>query len=148
MTNYKLIFSLVSFLFLMIVGILFWRTSLLFTDFAVLFTDVETGSVLDTRATSDKETISLNNSTDSNNSDSYETIEKTIARIQRDVIVTGTITGNAGQELAIFQIEGMPDSSFKINTQLMDGFIIVGITENHVVLKNQIGDETFSLQVQ
>jgi len=78
----------------------------------------------------------------------YETIQETIARIKRDVNVTGTILGAPGQETALFQIEGMADRSFKINTQLMDGFIITQITNKHVVLKNQIGNETFALDVK
>ena len=77
----------------------------------------------------------------------YETIEDTMSRLKRDVYVTGTLIGVPGQEQAFFKIEGMPDRSFNINTQLMDGFIITEITNNHVVLKNQIGDETFFLFV-
>ena len=77
-----------------------------------------------------------------------ETIDQTIARIKRDVIVTGTITGIAGKESAMFQIEGMADMPFQINTQLMDGFIITEITKDHVVLKNQIGEETFTLKAR
>ena len=88
------------------------------------------------------------NSQDNSNVGHYETIDETIARIKRDVQVTGAILGAHGQEKAFFQIEGMPDRAFKINTQLMDGFIITAITNNHVVLKNQSGDETFSLSVR
>ena len=64
------------------------------------------------------------------------------------MVVTGTITGTLGQESAIFQIEGMADRLFNINTQLMDGFIIKEITNSYVVLKNQTGNEAFSLYVQ
>jgi hypothetical protein len=78
----------------------------------------------------------------------YETIEETIARIKRDVMVTGVLTGTPGQETALFQIEGLPDQSFHVNTQLMDGFIITRIDGNQVVLKNQIGDESFSLKIR
>ena len=85
---------------------------------------------------------------DNHRFDSYETIEETIERIKKDVVVTGTILAGSGQELAIFQIEGMPDRSFKINTQLMDGFIITKITEKDITLKNQIGNETLTLYVQ
>ena len=110
--------------------------------------------MLDTGTTSHEATISLDKppQIDDNNSDSsnfgyYETIKETIARIKRDVYVRGTIISAPGEEVALFQIEGMPDRSFKINTQLMDGFIITEITNHHVVLKNQIGDETFSIRV-
>ena len=82
------------------------------------------------------------------NSDHYETTEETITRLKHDVIVTGTITGMPGQESAMFQIEGMADRVFNINTQLMDGFIIKEITGSHVTLKNQLGNETFTLYVQ
>ena len=107
--------------------------------------------MLDTGTTSHEASIGLSkppqivdNSTDSSNFGHYETIEETIARLKRDVRVTGA----PGQEVALFQIEGMPDRSFKINTQLMDGFIITEITNNHVALKNQIGDETFTIRVR
>ncbi len=76
-----------------------------------------------------------------------EPIEKTIARIKHNVVVTGTLTGSPGQESAVFQIEGMEDRRFHINTQLMDGFIIRKITGSTVVLKNQVGSETISLHV-
>jgi hypothetical protein len=85
---------------------------------------------------------------DSQQAGHYETIEETIERLKRDVVVTGTIIGMPGQESALFQIEGMPDRSFKINTQLMDGFIITKITEKDITLKNQIGNETLTLYVQ
>ena len=121
-----------------------------------MFSDAETGSelVLDTGTTSHEASIGLSkppqivdNSTDSSNFGHYETIEETIARIKRDVYATGAIISAPGQEVALFQIEGMPDRSFKINTQLMDGFIITEITNHHVALKNQIGDETFTIKV-
>ena len=136
---------------------LIWRTSVLFTDMVSMFPNAVKGSELapDAETTSHEATISLNkplqtvdNNTDSSNFGHYETIDETIARIKRDVRVTGAIIGARGQEAALFQIEGMPDRSFKINTQLMDGFIITVITNNHVVLKNQSGDETFSLMVR
>jgi hypothetical protein len=157
MINYKRILSLVSLLFLMTFGILVWRISVLFNDFAGVFPDAETGSeiVLETETTSHKGMISLNKSPqiEDNNSNSsnfgyYETIEQTVARIKKDVVVTGSIVGEPGEEMAYFQIEGMPDRSFTINTQLMDGFIITEITNHHVVLKNQTGNETISLMVR
>lgn len=141
----------------MIFGILVWRIVVLFTGFTGVFPDVETGSelVLGTETTSHKEPISLLKSPqiDDNNSDSsnfgyYETIKETIVRIKKDVVVTGSLVGKPGEEMAYFQIEGMPDRPFKINTQLMDGFIITEITNHFVVLKNQSGDETFSLMVR
>jgi len=77
-----------------------------------------------------------------------ETIDQTISRIKKDVVVTGTLTGITGKESAIFSIEGMPGKVFFTNTQLMDGFIIKEITSTQVVLKNQLGDETISLKVE
>lgn len=152
MTKYKRIVSLVSLLFLIIPVLLVWRTSVLFTDMVSVFPNAVKGSEL---APDHEATISLNkpllivdNNTDSSNFGHVETIDETIARIKRDVQVTGTIIGARGQEAALFQIEGMSDRFFKINTQLMDGFIITVITNNHVVLKNQSGDETFSLMLR
>ncbi len=156
MTKYNLILSLISVLFFIILGFLIWHTSVLFIDFADMFPDAQTGPelVLDTGTTSHEASIDLNNppqivdnSTDNSNFGHYETIEETIARIKRDVFVTGTIIGTLGQETGFFQIEGMPDRSFKINKQLMDGFIITGITENRVILKNQTGNEIIFLDV-
>jgi hypothetical protein len=112
-------------------------------------------SGLSTKTTRHEKTISLNeslqitnNNTGHNNFDNYENIEEIITRIKRDVIVTGTITGTPGQESAIFQIENMPDITLQINTQLMDGFIITEITHDQVVLKNQAGNESFSMPVE
>ena len=152
MTKYNLILSLISGLFLIIAGILVWRASVLFTDFASMFPDTETGSelALNKNIGSHKATLKpsqmVDNSTESTNFGHYETIEETITRIKRDVYVTGTIISAPGEEVAFFQIEGMPDRAFKINTQLMDGFIITEITNHYVVFKNQIGDETFSIK--
>ena len=118
-----------------------------------MFPDTETGSelALNTETGSHEATIKspqiVDNSTDGSNFGHYETIEETIARIKRDVYVTGAIISAPGEEVALFQIEGMPDRSFKINTQLMDGFIITEITNHHVALKNQIGDETITIKV-
>lgn len=75
----------------------------------------------------------------------YETIEETMARIKKNVVVTGTLESTQGQKTALFQIEGMPDRSFQLYTQLMDGFIITEISDNGVVLKNQAGDERIYL---
>lgn len=156
MTKYNLILSRVSLLFLIIIGLLIWHISVIFVDFADMFPDAQTASelVLDAETISHEATISLNkpsqivdNSTDSSNLGHYETIEETIARIKRDVYVTGSIISAPGEEAALFRIEGMPDRSFNINTQLMDGFIITGITENRVILKNQTGDEVIFLDV-
>lgn len=111
---------------------------------------MEAITVLSLNADNDNSTINLNKPPQlaSNDSGHYETVEEIIARIKRNVIVTGTMIGVPGEETAIFQIEGMADRLFKINTQLMDGFIIKEITNTYVVLKNQIGKETFSLYVQ
>lgn len=92
--------------------------------------------------------LPADNNPEHSQQDRYETIEETIARIKKDVIVTGTIKGVSGEEVAYFQIEGMKDRAFLIDTQLMDGFIIEEITNSYVVLKNQVGDETFYLHVQ
>ena len=156
MTKYKRIFSLVSLLFLIIPVLLVWRISVLFTDMVSVFPNAVKGSELvpDAKTASHEATINLNNplqivnnNTDSSNFGHYETIDETIARIKRDVQVTGALIGARGQEAALLQIEGMPDRSFKINTQLMDGFIITGITENRVILKNQTGNEIIFLDV-
>jgi hypothetical protein len=157
MMKLRLIFSSVLIVFLMVPGILIWRTSDISTDPAAVFPEIEKGpdSALETKSTSLEEPISLNeslqatdNNTNSRNFGYYETIEETIARIKRDVYVTGVIIAAPGQEIALFQIEGMTDRPFNINTQLMDGFIITEITNRHVVLKNQTGDEAFSLRIQ
>ena len=137
-------------------GIIIRRASTLFTDLADMFPDVKTGQdlTLDTQTNTHKLTPSLiefpqiaDNRTASNNLGHYESIEETIARIKRDVYVTGSIISTPGEEAALFQIEGQPDRSFNINTQLMDGFIITGITGNRVILKNQTGDEIIFLDV-
>ena len=156
MTKYQQIFSLVSLLFLIILGLLFWRASIIFTDFAGMFPDAKTGPdlALNTQTNRHELTTGLiaspqiaDNRTDNNSFGHYETIEETIARIKRDVYVTGAIIGTPGREFALFRIEGMPDRSFSINTQLMDGFIITGITDNRVILKNQTGNEIIFLDV-
>lgn len=150
MIKYRYIFIATIFLLL---GLFIWRTSVLFIDLKEMLSSDELGSdtELITTVNIHDETISVNKSSDninSYNTSAYETFEETIARIKRDVIVIGTIIGNQGEESAVFQIENMPDQSFKINTQLMDGFIITTITKNEIVLKNQIGDESFSLKVR
>jgi hypothetical protein len=111
--------------------------------------DRYTGS--ETNISMAEETAGINKSatnTDNSSSGGYEIIEETIARLKKEVVVTGTITGIPGEETAYFKIEGMADRAFLINTQLMDGFIIKEITETRVILKNQIGKETFVLNVQ
>ena len=115
-----------------------------------MFSNIETTTELDLNTGNNESAINLSKPPKliNNNVGHYETIEETIARLKRDVVVTGTITGTLGQESAMFQIEGMADRLFKINTQLMDGFIIKEITNSYVVLKNQIGNEAFSLYVQ
>ncbi len=129
---------------------------MIFTDLSAMFTDTKSEStlVLDTKTNRHEEAVSLNDSTqltsnlaDRSNFGHYETIEETIARIKRDVHVTGAIISAPGQQSALFQIEGLPDRSFSINTQLMDGFIITGITENRVILKSQTGNEIIFLDI-
>ena len=135
---------------LVILGLLIWRTSILFTNLSSLFSSIETTARLSTNAGRPEPTKNLSKPPKliDNNAGYYETIEETIARLKRDVIVTGTILGTPGQESALFQIEGMADRLFKINTQLMDGFIIKEITTSNVVLKNQVGNETLTFYVQ
>lgn len=136
---------------LLLLGVFAWCTSMLFINLSGLLSNTGTDSELNIKTNRQVETLSFNeqpHDTDNRNSGYYETIEETITRIKRDVIVTGTITGVSGQESALFQIEGMEDRAFLINTQLMDGFIIKEITNSYVVLKNQVGNETFSLYVQ
>ena len=156
MPTCKLIINLGSILFLTILSVLIWRTSMLFTDMSAMFTGTKSESTLvpDTKANKHEQVASLNDSNqftnnlvDTSNVGHYETIEETIARIKRDVYVTGSIISTPGKEEALFQIEGMPDRSFSINTQLMDGFIITGITDNRVILKNQTGDEVIFFDV-
>lgn len=141
-----------SVLFLVFV-VLIWRASLLLNNLVSLLPETETkpevGLDTDVNWTQkifDPDTFI--SGADTNNTGYYETIEETMTRLKRDVVVTGTITGTSGKESAMFQIENMPDRSFDINTQLMDGFIITEITQTQVTLKNQSGDESFSLPVQ
>ena len=147
MIKYRHIFTVVI---LLLLGFLIWRTSILFTDLSSLLSNKDTTTESGLNTVNEESTMNINKPPQpaGNNVGHYETIEETIARLKRDVVVTGTITGTLGQESAIFQIEGMADRLFKINTQLMDGFIIKEITNSYVVLKNQTGNETFSLYVQ
>ena len=125
------------------------------TDLAAIFSDAETGPGPEFNTVNSRPEKKIGRNTTpqitinevNSNSGNFESIEETIARIKRDVYVTGVIIGAPGKEAALFKIEGMLDRSFKINTQLMDGFIITEITNDHVMLKNQIGDESFSLNV-
>jgi len=158
MFKLKIILSSILFLFILVLGILGWRAAMIFTDLSSMVADLvtELDSEIGARKTgNDEQTLSVDksslvtvNSKGDSNVDHYETISETIARIKRDVVVTGTVIGTPGQELAFFQIEGMADRPFKINTQLMDGFIITEISKDHVVLKNQSGDETIVLDLQ
>ena len=153
MIKFKLIITSILFLLLVILIILIWRVSLLFNNLNGMIPEVVTNVEieLDKKITNHIETTTPNTSsliTDKENFGHYETIEETIVRIKRDVIVTGTITGTPGKESAMFQIEGMADRSFNINTQLMDGFIIIDINQKRIILKNQSGDESFSMPVQ
>lgn len=151
MIKYKLIIASILIFFLIILCIIIWHSSLLFENLATLLPKAERDSEIELNATTNhKKTITLSALpliTNGSNSDQLETIEQTIARIKRDVIVTGTITGISGEESAIIQIKNMTDRSFRINTHLMDGFIIVNITPNHIILKNQ-RDKSFFMSVQ
>jgi hypothetical protein len=149
--------SFVLLLLLIVPGILVWRVASFISDTPASPPDSEAGARAEAGATAagfteravpDASPHILNNSTDSGKSGHYESIEEIIARIKRDVIVTGTVTGTQGTESAIFRIERMPDRSFDINTQLMDGFIITRISHNQITLKNQSGDESFSMPVE
>ena len=77
----------------------------------------------------------------------YETINETVERIKRDVVLSATFNISPDKAFALFQIEGMMDRSFKLNTQLMDGFIITNISDNKVTLKNQVGNETIEFRL-
>lgn len=147
--------STVLIILFLAVAILFWNGANRFANPATYFTDVESESGSDAQTTMHDRVIAIippspvaKNSIDSTSTGHYETLEETMARIKRDVNVTGTIMGVAGKEVAFFQIEGLPDQPFKVNTQLMDGFLITSITKDHVVLKNQLGVETLFLDVQ
>ena len=153
MIKHSAITASILFLFSIVLIILIWRASLLFNSIATMLPEAVINSEAehDTKTTLHKEATNFKTSppiTDDSNSRHYETIEETIARIKRDAIVTGTVTGTAGEESAIFQIKSMPDRSFNINTQLMDSFIITDISQNQIILKNQMGNESFSMTVQ
>jgi len=151
-----IILSLGLLLLLSVPGILVWRIASYISDLSAPLPVTQTG----TRADAGENTAGPGQhadldassrmpiSTDSAEHGHYESIEEIIARIKRDVIVTGTFTGRHGAESALFRIEGMPDRSFDIHTQLMDGFIITRIDRNQVILKNQSGDESLSLPVE
>lgn len=154
MTQFRVIFS-TGLLVLLVGGVfLIWNVSSLVSSLGSLISDVSSHTVQGTNLSMHEEAISIapilvsENNTDNISTGHYETIEETIARIRRDVNVTGVIVGSPGEEIAFFQIEGLPDRPFKIDTQLMDGFIITEITNNKVVLKNQVGEETVSLNTQ
>ena len=156
MIKFESIFTTTIDLLLGTVGIFIWHASVLFANLSSLFSSQEVsashevGAEQTAKTTSQVEILSLNEQsqdTASLNRGLYETIEETISRIKRDVHVTGAIISTPGQEVALFQIEGMPDRSFSINTQLMDGFIITGITDNRAILKNQTGNEIIFLDV-
>lgn len=146
---------LITPIIIIILGIIIWPSSILFSTVAAMFLGSETSSEFSTIISKHEKTIGLNESdentdisTDNDKASYYESIQETIARIKRDVVVTGTITGITGKESAMFQIEGMADRQFGIGTLLMDGFIIKGISPSNVVLKNQDGNEAFTLHIQ
>lgn len=147
MIKYRYIFIPVI---LLLLGSFTLMITVLLTDITEMFSNegINTGSDLNIKLSKYEEGERLSDSIVASNIGYYETIEEIIARIKRDVVVTATIIGTPGQEYAMFKIEGLPDQSFKINMQLMGGFIITKITQNQIELKNQIGDESFSLKVR
>lgn len=82
------------------------------------------------------------------NSDSVASIEAIVARLKRDVVVTGTILRTPETDSAMFRIKAMADQEFFVNKQLVDGFIITSITRTRVVLTNQKGSGTITLPVR
>ena len=151
MIRFKSVFAAAIYLLLASLGIFIWNISVLYSDLSTFFSSHEIVTKQSTNALNP--VVSLNNILQSQVADSikrgqYELIHETMARIKRDVIVTGAIIGTRGLEEALFQIEGMPDKPFKINTQLMDGFIITEISNRNVLLKNQSGNETLTLEVK
>ena len=152
MIKYRPAIASILFLFLIVLSILIWRASLLFINLNTMLPAAETNPEveLNTEATDHIKKINLTSPLIINKGNSVhnETIEQSIARIKRDVVVTGTFIGTAGAESALFQIKDKPDQSFNISAQLMDGFIITEITQNQVILKNQSGDESFFIPVQ
>lgn len=149
----KLLIAIILFLFVILISVATYNLINIGSMLSAINTDSESGYNSQSKeqvfpAGFIREQKSTDTDTENRLPGHYETIEETIARIKKDVIVTGTVTGLPGEETAFFQIEGMADRAFLINTQLMDGFIIKEITETHVILKNQIGEETFILNVQ
>ena len=125
MFPYRAIIILSIFLILGIgIGIGIWRLSIMVFNISDLFSATETAVKINS-APAITEIIKDNDKesdlTVANINSYYETINETIARLKRDVVVTGAITGTSGQESAMFKIEGMPDREFLINTQLMIG---------------------------
>lgn len=87
--------------------------------------------------------------TDNSKLDHYEITEKIITRIKKEVTVTGTTTDILGEESAMIKIgAGDKGTSFNINSQLMDGFVIIEIFENEIFLQHPVSYETFSIKVQ
>lgn len=157
MIRFKSVFAAAIYLLLASLGIFIWNISVLYSDLSTFFSSHEISpshEIVTKQSTNAlNPVVSLNNILQSQVADSikrgqYELIHETMARIKRDVIVTGAIIGTRGLEEALFQIEGMPDKPFKINTQLMDGFIITEISNRNVLLKNQSGNETLTLEVK
>ncbi|MDH5612643.1 MAG: hypothetical protein OEY66_09345 [Gammaproteobacteria bacterium] len=137
MIKYRLIFSSV---FLIALGILIWRISLLFTNLTNMLPEVEIESGLDTKATSHEDTISVNesfqptnNSTNNNKPDHYDygtitgdttdTPEKESAMTQIDEGATD-ITQNQNID------DGEVDIPINIDTQPIENFIVTDITQN------------------
>lgn len=140
---------LLSFLFIVFVLIAITRIYMLVDGVSTTFneTDSVQSGHMNTQRNKPIHTPLVVNNEPAPGTGKYETIDETITRLKRDVIVTGTVTGTPGQETATFSIETMADRSFKINTQLMDGFIITEIHPAYVMLKNQSGNETIRFEV-
>lgn len=154
MVKYRYIFTTIIFA---LISVMVWRSSVLYNNIVNFLAQEDNYSITELNITANKKEkikntnqISKDNSISAGKGDAgnAEPIQQAIARINRDVIVTGTLTGAPGKESATFQIEGMADRVYKIDTQLMDGFIIKKITGATVTLKNQIGDEIIILHVQ
>ena len=141
---------LITIIIIFLLSFFIWNTLILSTISSSLNVDMNAVTTLDEITDNKGYAIKTNKPLlfSSNTLGYYETTEETIVRLKRDVVVTGTILSKPEHTYALFQIEGMSDAAFNINTQLMDGFIIKKITESYVVLKNQTGNETFSLYVQ
>lgn len=134
--------NLVVTIVISLVSIILWRTGMLY----VAVSDFSSG---DNQIVKTQFFFQNNNIKETHTSQTgrYESLLETVSRIKRDVVYTGYVEGVTGKKSAIFQVEGMQDKTFDINTQLMDGFIITEITKTNVVLTNQTGNEKIVLSL-